>query len=326
MDRARRDGSGWGMRLLAVVGLLTLIPALVLVGMRFAPSQSYLPAAQAVGLFPVAALLALVAALCLAGARWRWTAGVAAVVAVVTLVVVFERTTDSTVTATDSTATVQVGAANAYFGRADVGALAAQLRELDVACVAEATPDLAAALAREGMDAYHAVDASEGGASGTVLYSRWPIREVAQVEGVSFRMPRAVVTTPSGAEVTVTCAHPAPPNPSQRALDLWSQELRAVRDAVADTDGAQIVMGDFNATWDHRLLREVAAAGDLRDVAVVAGQGLTPTWPLRDGPSPIPLFPIDHVLTDLDVVDVVIEDVAGSDHRLVTATLTTAPA
>jgi len=309
------------MRLLAAVGFLALVPALVLAGMRFAPSQSYVPAAQMVGLFAAAFPLALIAALLLGAARLWWPAGIAVFVAVSVLLVVGDRAVDRSVAAENAAEVIRVGAVNAYYGRADASLLAAQLQDLDIACVSEATPPFVEELSATGMSGYHAVNAAEGGASGTILYSRWEMSELAQVVGVSFRMPRAVVTTPTGAEVTVTCAHPAPPTGTGPAVDLWERELRALRDTVADTTGSQVVMGDFNATWDHRLLRDVASADDLHDAAIVAGEGLVPTWPMRGLPAPAPFVAIDHVLTDLDVVAASIEDVAGSDHRIVTATL-----
>jgi len=117
----------------------------------------------------------------------------------------------------------------------------------------------------------------------------------------------------------VTCAHPLPPQPGD--LAGWDTELRRIRETVATTAGPQIVLGDFNATWDHRLLRDIVAAGDLRDAANIAGAGLRPTWPMRDGPIPMPFVAIDRILTDLAVVDADLVDVAGSDHRMVVATV-----
>ena len=313
------------MRWLTIAGYLALAGAAVLIGMRFAPSQSWFPAAQVVGFFPVALPLALLALALLAIARERWGAVAAAALSVVMLGSISLRVVHS-VQPFPAGPAIGVGAVNAYFGRADAEALTDAVREhsLDVLCVSEATPQFEAALAEAGLTAYlpSFISMSEGGASGTVLFSRLPIREIDPVPGSQFRMPRAVLDLP-GDPVTVTCAHPVPPTPRQ--LGTWSRELRAIRDTVARTDGPQIVLGDFNATWDHRLLRKIADRGGLTHAANVTGNGLTPTWPVIDGPLPVPFVAIDHVLTDLPVFGTDVIDIPGSDHRMVTARLRVSP-
>lgn len=315
------------MRRLAGVGWVILVPALVLLGMRLAPSQSWSPAAQLVGLLPLAAPLAVAALLVLLVARQRGGTVIAAGVVVVLLALLLPRLIDSTPDPAADGGQLRVGAVNAYFGRADAAALAATIEEqaLDLVCVAEATPQFEADLRAAGLTAHlpEVVSAAEGGASGTILYSRLPVRELPEVADTRFRMPRAVLTAPAGGEVTVTCAHPLPPQPGD--LDGWDTELRRIRDTVASTAGPQIVLGDFNATWDHRLLRDIVAAGDLRDAANTAGAGLRPTWPMRDGPIPMPFVAIDRILTDLAVLDADLVDVAGSDHRMVVATVALSP-
>lgn len=314
------------MRRLAFVGWFTLAPVLIVLGMRLAPSQSWAPAAQLVGLLPLAAPVALVALLALLVARHRVGAMTATVTVVVLVGLLLPRTIDSTAEPAADGELLRVGAVNAYFGRADAAALVAKVQEqgLDLVCVAEATPKLVEELHGVGLTAYlpEVVSAAEGGASGTILYSRLALRELPEVAGTGFRMPRAVIVA-AGAEVTVTCAHPRPPGPQD--LDGWEAELRRIRDTVATTAGSQIVLGDFNATWDHRLLRDIVTAGDLRDAANTAGVGLRPTWPVRDGPVPVPFVAIDRILTDLEVIDMDVMDVAGSDHRMVVATLGVTP-
>lgn len=319
------------MRWLGIAGNLTLGVALVLMALRFLPTQTWVPSAQLVTFFPLALPLALIALVLLLIGRSRWPAVAAAVAALVMVGTISLRVVDQTgeIAAGDSADRLRVAAFNAYFGRADAQVLArtAQALELDVLCVAEATPTFEAALEEAGLTAYlsSVVSAAEDGASGTVLFSRMPVRELGEVPGVQFRMPRAVVETPGG-EVTVTCAHPVPP--TFRATATWSpgvpgwgRELRALRDITAATEGPQIVMGDFNATWDHRLLRRIAARSNLVSATNVTGQGLTPTWPVIDGPLPFPFAAIDHVLTDLPVLGSDIVEIPGSDHRMVTATL-----
>lgn len=323
------------MRALTLAGYLALVGAALLIGMRFSPTQSWVPSAQLVSFFPVALPLALVALVLLLITRSRWPALAAAAAALVMVATISLRVVDQAGGDGSTVAgeTVRVGAFNAYFGRADAAEVArsAQALELDVLCVSEATPPFAAALEDEGLDAYlpSSVSFAEAGASGTILFSRLPVRDLGQVPGVQFRMPRAAVETALG-EVTVTCAHPVPPtlggpeswNPG---VPGWSRELRALRDITSETAGAQVVMGDFNATWDHRLLRRIADRAGLTHAANVTGNGLTPTWPVIDGPLPFPFAAIDHILTDLPVVSTQIIEIPGSDHRMVTATLMAEP-
>ena len=313
------DRDGRGMRWLALPGWLILLPTLVMTGMRFAPSQSWSPAAQVVGLFPLVAPAALLAVLLLLlGRRW-WAAAVAGLLVVTAGAVLAPRMIDRS--SNDIAAEqIRVGAANAYFGRADPIALAEQIAELelDVVCISEATPSLEADLARAGTAEMSAVSAVREGAGGTLLLSRLPVRELPEVAGSVFRMPRAAVTAPGG-EVTVTCAHPVPP--VRIDIPLWTRELTSVADVAAATDGPQIVMGDFNATWDHRLLRQIADRGGLRHVANTAGAGLAPTWPMRGGPLPFPFVAIDHILTDLEIHDSGALEIPGTDHGMVTGVL-----
>ena len=310
------------MRGVALAGHLTLAGSLVLAAVRFFPAQSWSPAAQLIAIFPLALPLALLALGLLLGARSRRAALLAGGLAIVMTATISLRVVDRVEDTGAATETLAVGAFNAYYGRADVAALTRTVRslDLDVLCVAEATPAFEAALVEDGLTAYLPafVSLSEAGASGSVLYSRKPIRQLDSVPGSSFRMPRAVVTTDSG-DVTVTCAHPVPPTTGN--LGVWSRELRALRDTAAGTESPQGVMGDFNATWDHRLLRRIADRADLVNATHVTGQGLVPTWPVVDGPVPFPFAQIDHVLTDLPVVSAEIIEIPGSDHRLVAAVL-----
>lgn len=309
-------------RLLALLGRLALVGAAGLMVLRFAPSQSWWPSVQAVVLFPVALPLALAGMVLLLVARRWWSTLVAGGLAAVMAVTLSARVVDRSVELGAADEALRVGTFNAYFGRADVKTFVrtVQAYELDVLCVAEATPDFEAAAAEAGLTAYLPVfvSLSEAGASGSVLYSRLPMREMEPMAYSQFRMPRAQVTTAAGV-VTVTCAHPVPPVRSD--IDWWSGELNGLADAVEQTPGRQVVMGDFNATWDHRLLRQVAERGNLVRAANEAGHGLTPTWPVIGFPAPVPFAAIDHVLTDLPVADADVIEIPGSDHRMVTAVL-----
>jgi endonuclease/exonuclease/phosphatase (EEP) superfamily protein YafD len=80
---------------------------------------------------------------------------------------------------------------------------------------------------------------------------------------------------------------------------------------------APIVVGDFNATLDHSVLRDaIAGCGD---AGAQTGEGLVPTWGptqrFRDllGPQ------IDHVIANNGITaeSFHVHDIAGSDHRAI---------
>jgi endonuclease/exonuclease/phosphatase family metal-dependent hydrolase len=87
--------------------------------------------------------------------------------------------------------------------------------------------------------------------------------------------------------------------------------LESVRSSAPD-----LVLGDLNATADHRQLQALAEEG-LRDVAEVAGEGWQPTWPAHL----VPLARLDHVLVGprLTALSSRTREVAGSDHAAVLA-------
>lgn len=319
-----------------MVGWLLLLAPIGLLLIRALPSQSWWPAAQVVGALPwtfpvalTATVLGILAAL--AAARRRAAGGLTLVGLVVTVALgalLAPRAVPSDLspaTATgdqDEVFALRVLAVNGFVGRVDARQVTSVVREeaVDVLCVSESTPALQQDLIAAGLanDLTHRVDHSEPGASGTTIWSRLPLTEVPSVEGTTFRMPRATVQLGSQV-ITVTCVHTNPPLRSTMAA--WDRDLRAVGDAVASTGGPQIVLGDFNATWEHRLLRQVADAGSLHDAAQSAGIGLTPTWPSDGNLLPWPTFTLDHVLTDLPVQDAWIYGLSGSDHMAVGATL-----
>ncbi|MBA3783812.1 MAG: hypothetical protein H0X12_18440 [Nocardioides sp.] len=88
---------------------------------------------------------------------------------------------------------------------------------------------------------------------------------------------------------------------------------------------ADLVVGDLNASPDHKVMMELADAG-WRDSVELANDGWLPTWP-ADGVEPVSDLPsprlvqIDHVLlgdrwaaVDNDVVVF-----GGSDHAALVA-------
>ncbi|MFJ1649661.1 endonuclease/exonuclease/phosphatase family protein [Streptomyces sp. NPDC088258] len=151
-------------------------------------------------------------------------------------------------------------------------------------------------------------------AEGSAILSVFPLTDAAGVEGV-LAMPGSTARI-GDRTVHLQLAHPLPPIPGM--VDDWRTELGGIRTYAAAAHrrgGPVIVAGDFNATRDHALFRALLKDGGLRDSALSAGAGHTPSWPSR---LPRPLgAQIDHVLVsdDFAVRDARFIDLADTDHR-----------
>lgn len=211
-----------------------------------------------------------------------------------------------------------VMSANLYFGRADARRLVRLVREehVDVLALVELTPELRAALRRAGLDALlpHVLDDAAVRASGAALFSRVSIAELPTV----VPGPRESFA-PFGrtAGVDVKVVHPFPPVNAADHAD-WRRLLRHL--PAPGGELPRVLLGDFNATLDHRELRRLLGRG-WRDAADQVGAGWRPTWPERGRHAP-PIT-IDHVLVSQGVAveDVSVHGIAGSDHRAVKARL-----
>jgi endonuclease/exonuclease/phosphatase family metal-dependent hydrolase len=115
--------------------------------------------------------------------------------------------------------------------------------------------------------------------------------------------------------------------PVEGQAALWRSDLAAL-DGLAARSGSLLLLGDFNATFDHSEFREFLggpagpdAAGGLVDVGVAARARFVPTWP-KDG-QPLPGVVIDHIVTSPHVGSsgYSVQAVPGTDHAAVLATL-----
>jgi endonuclease/exonuclease/phosphatase (EEP) superfamily protein YafD len=225
---------------------------------------------------------------------------------------------------------VTVMEVNAYEGRADAYAIVQEVRrrDVDVLVVAELTPILAAELDAEGLPGVlgNSTLGPRPHGAGTGIYSRLPLRALPDVGRTGWAMPRASLTVAGGSPLTLTAVHVRSPRPGQ--VGAWAHDLDRVVEATAATGGAQLVVGDFNASRDHAGFRAVLDRGRLADAADVVGAGSWPgyTWP-AGLPVIAPFVRLDHVLLTpnsvrvrgLDVVDI-----PGTDHRAIVAALVVA--
>jgi endonuclease/exonuclease/phosphatase family metal-dependent hydrolase len=220
--------------------------------------------------------------------------------------------------------TLHVMTSNMLFGNADAATIVGLVREHDVAVLAvqELSPNGQRNLAAAGLGEllpYSSVGA-EPGASGSGLYSRYPVTDPGvRRTGGGFNQAYGMLRAPGAVAVRVESAHPLAPY-ALKVVDGWRDDLLA--QPRTDPAGApRILLGDFNSTLDHQPLRALIAHG-YRDAADATGKGLIGTWGPYDG-DPLPPVTIDHVLADrrLGVGTVSVHDIPDSDHRAIIATL-----
>jgi endonuclease/exonuclease/phosphatase (EEP) superfamily protein YafD len=254
------------------------------------------PLPQLAVFLPYAAVAAAVAMLGACALRtWRTALAGAVLLAVpVTLLVPRFVPDPELVAASGHTAgdRLRVMTANVLEGGADPEKFVATVRQEapDLLAVEELTPEAVGRLDAAGLATAfpHRVLRPEPGVRGMGLYSRLPLRDTGLLaEPSTFPMPWAVVKLPAG-PVRVQAVHTYPPLPL--AEGRWSDDLAALARQSRATPGRQVMLGDFNATLDHRPFRKILGAG-LADVHDVLGSGIVRTWP-----SGLPLAHLDHVL------------------------------
>ncbi|MFD1939472.1 MULTISPECIES: endonuclease/exonuclease/phosphatase family protein [Nonomuraea] len=207
------------------------------------------------------------------------------------------------------------------FSRADAQAVVSLVREFDpdVFSALELGPETVRRLDAAGLDTLmpYRVLQPAWGATGSGLYAKHPLTELKGLfTPIGHNMPAATVTLPSGARAQVVAIHPNPP--LGRMTAEWNASLAAMPPPSPDV--MRVLAGDFNASLDHRAMRDLLAKGYI-DAGEAAGEGLTPTWP--HGRLIPPLITIDHVLADrrMGVARVEVRDVPRTDHRAVFAEL-----
>ncbi|WP_433336263.1 endonuclease/exonuclease/phosphatase family protein [Spirillospora sp. CA-294931] len=255
--------------------------------------------------------------------RCWWAAGVAAMVAVSLVWAVLPRALPDGNPGVDGPV-LRVAAANLLKGEAEIADVLKLVRETktDVLALQELTPGAETALHKAGLKGLlpHAVVLAEPGVTGSAVYSRHPLRAKPVIK-VGFAQARVEVNVPGAPPVEVVSVHPCAPSTASMA-DCWRDGLRAL--PRAERGGpVRVLAGDFNATLDHGLMRDLLDSG-YRDAADVMGEGLRTTWPnLGSHASRTPPTTLDHVLADgrVAVQSFGVRAIRGTDHRAVFATL-----
>ncbi len=310
-----------------VVGVLT-VGAVGGVVLRAVPDGGHDLVGMLVSMTPwyaVGSVLVLACALLLR--RW-WAVSILVVVVVIHGMWLAPFFGDATAADTAGRTPLRVMTLNAQYGGAHADEVVAEVRasRIEVLVVVELTSELVTALDQAGLDDLlpyqHLARVGSGTVYGGGIWSATELTDPADLPATSRGTPSANVTVgkagAAGTAVRVTAVHTTPPLPGLGGL--WGKDFAELTPAVRAQQGPQLIMGDFNATWDHSSFRTLV--GDqLTDATRAAGRGPTPTWP--SGPGPFSLISIDHILVTrtLLATDLGRVDIGGTDHKALVATV-----
>ncbi|MEP9381349.1 endonuclease/exonuclease/phosphatase family protein [Nocardioides sp. KR10-350] len=306
-----------------VVGVVLGVPAVAITlarlsGATWKPAV-VLQAAAPLALLAYAGVLLLLVAVRLAAGRRRWLP-LAAVLAVAGLALhawwEAPLLTGSTPEAAPGGARLTVMTSNIELGGGDVAAVARQARErhADVLAVEEVTPGALRRLEATGLldELRYRAGEPGSGVHGTMVFSRTPLTDVRRIPT---RMGSWAFTVRGWRVVAV---HPSSPE-----TDHWAADQGVLRDAAA-REHPDVMLGDFNATLDHRPFRQILGTG-LEDAARLTNAGWQPTWPVGGfGGFPLPPYAaIDHVLLGHDVtaISTATVTIPDTDHKALVAVL-----
>jgi endonuclease/exonuclease/phosphatase family metal-dependent hydrolase len=213
---------------------------------------------------------------------------------------------------------LRVLTANLYFGRADADVIVDRVRQAraDVLFLQELTADAVTRLKQAGLEELmpHTLLELRGGSRGSGIYSRFPLSEGPAVTSVYMAQPTALLKLPGGEAVELVCVHPVTPRLGNGGATRWRAEL-----GVLPPPGElpRVLAGDFNATLDHAVFRDVLRLG-YADAGLQTGNALTPTW---GPPGKGAVLTLDHVLVDRScaVLAYSVHVLPGSDHQIVYA-------
>lgn len=309
---------------------LLAAPVAALSVCRALPVQWPTPVVQLLAFTPWLVLPAGLSLLCAALGRRRWSAAVAgSLLAVQGLWLFAPGHAAPAEGAGAAVVELKCMSINARLGTADAEQIVRLVRDNGISLLAiqEYTPALEARLAAAGLAELlpQRLSKPEPRASGSALYSTHPLATVGGRIGTGFPTSTVRLRLDSAgrtAVLDVTNVHTVAPIGD--GVARWRRDLSALEGPASGT-GNVLLLGDFNASYDHfefrRLLASRGNGHELVDVATALGARLVPTWPAQD--VALPGTTIDHLVTSTSVGSGAysVHRVAGSDHAAVIATL-----
>jgi endonuclease/exonuclease/phosphatase (EEP) superfamily protein YafD len=349
---ASTHGRAFAWRLLA---LAVLVPVASLSIFRAVPAQWPTPVVQLLSFTPWMVVPAVVAlGLALAGGQ-VWVKAAAAVLLAAQLFWLFPLDAGRSIPGqSDSATSLTAMNINSEFGQADAAEIVRLVREngVDLLTIQEHTQDLEDRLASEGLGSLlpHRISSPTDDGAGSAIYSSHPMKALGVLPDTPFQMPTVRLTIEDAGRTStleVTNVHALPPvdvRVAQWRSDLAALGRLAAQGRPAASPAAQgnsaglpanrLLIGDFNATYDHSEFRAVLDGGadgsggadrsrgpKMVDVGTAAGLRLVPTWPMEG--MPLPGITIDHLVTSPQIASsgYAVHRVPGTDHAAVLATL-----
>lgn len=318
-----------GARVLLVVGWLVGLgaglPAVVITLARLVDLTWWRPTVMLQAFTPLAApayvVVGLLLVVALLRTRRRWLlAAIALAVAglVLHLAWAAPMVLGSTPAAARGGQRLTVMTSNIHLGGGDATdiARAVKAHDVDLLAVEEISPAALTRLEQSGALArlpYRAGGAEYGGA-GTMVFSRTPITGLTRID-----------TTLDSWEFSVDGWRVMAVHPASPVSPDWGPELDLLTSTAA-RERPDLMLGDFNATLDHRPFRHLLSTG-LSDSAQLTNAGWQPTWP-ADGYAGLPLPPgaaIDHVLVGarLTALTTSAVHIGDTDHKALVAVVAT---
>ncbi len=310
------------------LALLAALPVLAISALRALPAEWPVLAVQLVSFTPWLIVPAVIAMFLALLGRSRLLQVLAAALLLCQVFWLFPFDIARPAAASGARGTVELKAMNinSEFGQADAARIVELVRDNGIALltVQEHTAALQDRLTAAGLDdilRYRISDPTDDGA-GSAVYSSHTLEPVGLIPDTPFLMPTVRLTAEAGssaAVLEVTNVHAMAPVDTR--VGQWRSDLAAVA-RLAERPGNRLLIGDFNATYDHSEFRELLRAGPgLVDVGAASGSRLVPTWPM-EGPT-LPGITIDHLVTSPDVgsTGYQVHQVPGTDHAAVMATL-----
>ncbi|KUM39090.1 endonuclease/exonuclease/phosphatase family protein [Arthrobacter sp. EpRS71] len=320
----------------SVVALLIALPVAGVSMFRGIPVEWPLIVVQLLSFTPWLVLPALVALVLAVAGRRLWVIITAAALLALQLFWLFplDAGKEQELPAGTASVPVKVMSLNSEYGEADAAAVVTLVRAngIQLLAIQEHTQGLEDRLESAGLGQLLPNRLSEPSddASGGAVYSVFPLEAVGLLPDTPFRMDvTRVLITDAGAGSTATLnltnVHALPP--VDERIGQWRSDLEKVA-RQASRPGSQLLMGDYNATYDHSEFREVldaAPAGQegrkLVDVGTASSGRFSPTWPMEG--LPLPGIVIDHMVTSplIGNSDYSVHRIPGSDHAAIMARL-----
>ncbi|MFE4479284.1 MULTISPECIES: endonuclease/exonuclease/phosphatase family protein [Streptomycetaceae] len=308
--------SRWRLAALVGCGVLLLGPAALAVVRLLGWDDGTVLALPMAGL-PYAALLSVLLLAVVAVLRARWLTGVAAALVVLQLWWLVPRFVPDGAGAPADAPRLRVATSNNFMGQVSPKSLVDLVREqrIDVLAVEEQSDSAADALDAAGIRTLLPHRERPAGTD-TALYTRLPVGSAADPAWPTTNLTVDV----GGRPVQLVAVHTYYPLGDARR---WAEDLHGLRAAAPGRNHNAVLLGDFNATLDHKPMRDLIGTG-LTDTHEELGAGLFPTWPQDHPDYRVPaVIQIDHVLHGpaLTAVDVSEHALPRSDHRAVVAEL-----